>query len=61
VRRLTRDGLLVEDPEQSWLDLESPDTLDRLNAASIRYRVAVGHGAGSRTLTFKNPALVRAD
>ncbi|MFM7119329.1 MAG: transposase zinc-binding domain-containing protein, partial [Gammaproteobacteria bacterium] len=61
VRRLTRDGLLIEDPEQPWLDLEPADTLDQLNAASIRYRIAVGHGAGGRTLTLKNPALARAD
>ncbi len=44
VRRLTRDGLLIEDPEQPWLDLEPSDTLDHLNAASIRYRIAVGQG-----------------
>ncbi|MEZ5549968.1 MAG: hypothetical protein R3E82_03680 [Pseudomonadales bacterium] len=61
VRRLTRDGILVEDPEQPWLDLEPSDTLDHLNAASIRYRIAVGQGAGGRTLTLKNPALVRTD
>ena len=61
MRRLTRDGLLIEDPEQPWLDLEPTDTLDHLNAASIRYRIAVGQGAGGRTLTLKNPALVRTD
>lgn len=61
LRRLTRDGLLVEDPEQPWLDLESPDTLDQLNAASIRYRIAVGQGAGGRTLTLDNPALARTN
>lgn len=61
VRRLTRDELLIEDPEQPWLDLEPTDTLDQLNAASIRYRIAVGQGAGGRTLTLKNPALARTD
>ena len=61
VRRLTRDGLLIEDTEQPWLDLEPADTLDQLNAASIRYRIAIGPGAGGRTLTLKNPALVRTD
>jgi hypothetical protein len=61
VRRLIRDGLLVADPEQPWLDLEPNDTLDHLNAASIRYRIAVGQGAGGRTLTLKNPALARTD
>jgi len=59
--RLSRDGLLIQDPEQPWLDLEPADTLDQLNAASIRYRIAVGQGAGGRTLTLKNPALVRTD
>jgi len=40
--RLTRDGLLIEDPEQPGLELEPTDTLDHLNAASIRYRIAIG-------------------
>ena len=35
--------------------------MDHLNAASIRYRIAVGQGAGRRTLTLKNPALNRTD
>jgi hypothetical protein len=61
VRRLTRDGLLIQDPEQPWLDLEPSDTLDQLNAASIRYRIALGQGVGGRTLTLKNPTLVRTD
>jgi len=30
VRRLTRDGWLVLDPDQRWLDLEPADTLDSL-------------------------------
>ena len=33
----------------------------QLNAASIRYRIAVGQGAGGRTLTLENPALARTD
>lgn len=37
------------------------DSLDQLNAAAIRYRIAVGQGAGGRTLTLKNPALARTD
>jgi hypothetical protein len=61
VRRLTRDGLLIQDPDQPWLNLEPSDSLDQLNAASIRYRIAVGQGAGGRTLTLKNPALVRTN
>ena len=58
-------GLLIEDTEQPLaqlgLNLEPADALDRLNAASIRYRIAVGRGAGGRTLTLKNPALTRTD
>ena len=61
MRRLTRDGRLVEDPEQPWLDLEPSDTLDPLYAASIRYRIAVGQGAGGRTLTLRSPALACTD
>jgi hypothetical protein len=47
--RLIRDEFLFEDPEQPWLDLEPADTLHHLNAAVIRYRIAVGHGAGGRS------------
>ena len=65
IRRLSRDGLLLEDIDQPQaelgLNLEAADTLDQLNAASIRYRIAVGQGAGARTLTLKNPALTRTD
>jgi len=59
MRRLVKDGLLVADSEQPWLELAEPDTLDSLSAASTRYRVAIGPGAGSRTLTLKNPGLQR--
>ena len=65
IRRLSRDGLLLEDIDQPQaelgLNLEAADTLDQLNAASIRYRIAVGQGAGARTLTLKNPDLTRTD
>ena len=68
IRRLSRDGLLLEDIDQPQaelgLNLEAADTLDQLNAASIRYRIAVGpfngQGAGGRTLTLKNPGLIRS-
>ena len=53
LRRLTRDGWLVLDPEQPWLDPEPADTLDSLVAASIRYRVAFGPESGRRTLTLR--------
>ena len=61
MRRLVKDGLLIPDQEQPWLDLPDTDTLDALNAASTRYRVAIGPGAGGRTLTLKNPGLQRTD
>ena len=65
VRRLSRDGLIIEDTEQPLaklaLNLQPSDAMDHLKAASTRYRIAVGQGAGGRTLTLKNPALNRTD
>jgi hypothetical protein len=61
MRRLIKHGLLIKDQEQPWLDFEETDIVDTLNAASIRYRVAIGRGAGSRTLTLKNPGLQRSE
>ena len=55
--RISQDGEIA----RNWLDLEPSDTLDPLNAASIRYRIAAGQGASGRTLTLKNPALIRTD
>jgi hypothetical protein len=59
MRRLIKDGLLIQDQDQPWLDLQETDTLDTFNAASTRYRVALGPGAAGRTLTLKNPGLQR--
>ncbi len=53
LRCLERDGLLIRDPEQPWLDLEARDVLDALGAASIQYRIAVGPHAGRKVLTLK--------
>ena len=53
LRCLKHDGLLMRDPEQPWLDLESRDALDTLGAASIQYRIAVGPHAGRKALTLK--------
>ena len=61
LRRLTRDGWLVLDSEQPWLDLEPADAIDSLAAASIRYRIALGPEAGRRTLVLKDPSLARSD
>ncbi len=60
-RRLTRDGWLVLDSEQPWLDLEPADAIDSLTAASIRYHIALGAEVGRRTMTLKNPHLTRSD
>jgi ribosomal protein S27E len=59
LRLLVRDGALIEEPDQPWLNLQDPDTLDPLSAASIRYRIALGPGAGQRTLTVRDPLLAR--
>ena len=57
---LERDGLLVRDPEQPWLDLETgletEDALDSFGAASIQYRIVVGPDAGQKALTLKRAA-----
>ena len=57
---LERDALLVRNPEQPWLDLETgletEDALDSFGAASIQYRIAVGPDAGQKALTLKRAA-----
>jgi hypothetical protein len=59
VRRLTTDGWLSKDTDPPSLDLEPRDVIDGLAAASIRYRIAEGPGAGQRTLTLRSPSLAR--
>jgi ribosomal protein S27E len=61
VRRLTRDGWLIADPDYPWLDLAPQDGLDSLDAASTRYRIALGPAAGQRMLTLRSHSLLRAD
>ena len=56
VRKLEREGLLILDPEQPWLDFGFHEPIDSLSAASTeasdrRYRIATGPHSGSRTLT----------
>ena len=34
VRRLEKEGLLIPDPEQPWLDLDFHEPMDSVNAAS---------------------------
>ena len=50
---LARDGLLIRDDEQPWLDVESGDVLQSFSAASVQYRVALGADAGQRTRTLR--------
>ena len=61
VRRLEKEGLLIPDPEQPWLNLDFHEPIDSLNAASIRYRIAIGPHSGSRTLTLHDPSFIRTD
>jgi hypothetical protein len=66
VRRLARDGLLIPDPEQPWLNLDFHEPLDSLSAASTeasdrQYRIAMGPHSGSRTLTLHGPSFIRTD
>jgi hypothetical protein len=66
VRRLEKEGLLIPDPAQPWLDLDFHEPLDSLSAASAeasdrRYRIAVGPHSGSRTLTLHDPSFIRTD
>lgn len=54
-RQLTRDGLLAQDADQPYLDLQIEDTLDQFGAASLQYRVILGPNTGSRVLSLRNP------
>ena len=60
VRQLVNQGALIEDVEQPWLNLQDPDTLDQLSAASVRYRIAIGPDTGRRTLKITNPGLAQS-
>jgi hypothetical protein len=66
VRRLEKEGLLIPDPEQPWLDLGIHEPLDSLSAAATetsdrRYRIAIGPHSGNRTLTLHDPSFIRTD
>lgn len=60
-RTLVRTGVLVEDAEQPYLDLEPSDALEQLSSASVRYRIAVGPIAGRKTMTLHTPGAVSSD
>ncbi len=57
-RTLVRAGVLVEDPEQPWLDLEVSSPLEQLAAAAVRYRITVGPLAGRKTMSLHSPSAV---
>ena len=35
--------------------------MDSVNAASVRYRIAIGPHSGNRTLTLHDPSFIRTD
>ena len=55
-RTLVRAGVLVEDPEQPFLDLPLDSPLAQLSGAAVRYVIAVGPQAGRATMRLQNPA-----
>ncbi|TFH49994.1 MAG: hypothetical protein E4H01_03190 [Lysobacterales bacterium] len=54
-RTLVRGGVLIEEPEHPYLDLELNSPLEQLSAAAVRYHIAVGPLAGRKTMTLRNP------
>ena len=54
-RTLVRGGVLIEEPEHPYLDLELNSPLEQLSAAAVRYPFAVGPLAGRKTMTLRNP------
>ena len=60
-RTLVRAGALVEDPEQPWLDIEPDGALEPLAGAAVRYRIAVGPMAGTKTMTLRSPDAVSGE
>jgi hypothetical protein len=61
---LTKQGLLVEDIDNSYLNLEglAPDPMQDLHGHSITYRVALGAQRGKKVFTLQTlPAQVDDD
>ncbi len=61
VSQLERDGVLIQDTEQPFLDLTQADLQDTFNSASVRYRIAIGPNSGQKTLTLRSASLIRTD
>jgi len=57
-RTLVRAGVLVEQPEQPFLDLSFDSPLEQLCATAIRYLIAVGPQAGRATMRLHDPSAV---
>jgi hypothetical protein len=60
-RTLVRGGVLIEEPEHPYLDLEFNSPLHQLSAAAVRYRIAVGPQAGRKTMTLRKPGAMVDD
>ena len=45
---------MIQDTEQPHLDLTQADLQDSFNAASVRYRIAIGPNQGQKTLTLRS-------
>jgi len=61
ISQLERDGVLIQESEQPYFDFSEADVQDSLNAASVRYRIAIGPNRGKKTLTLRSEALIRTD
>jgi len=60
--RLEQEGLLIREPERSWLNLDFHEPMDSVSAASAeasdrRYRIAIGPHSGNCTLTLPDPSI----
>ena len=58
MKRLTRQGVLVQDLDETWLaeadgDSEVARTLRPLQAAALTYRIAFGPRAGHKVVTLR--------
>ncbi len=54
-RTLVHGGVLIEEPDHPYLDLEFNSPLLQLGATAVRYPFAVGPQAGRKTMTLRNP------
>ncbi len=61
ISQLERDGVLIQDTEHPYFDFSEADVQDTFNAASVRYRIAIGPNSGKKTLTLRSDALIRTD